>query len=296
MDPEVERLLRILGFKDPQEKDMKIKIIAMQYRRMSKIKHPDKPGGVKEEFQELKAAYEKLGDIITASPQEDRKDEEETNAREIFKRYNFSKENTDSITISILTKMVKHWEAVLNEKFGEPIDRTEEVAGNNNGKQWIDQAFKDETEQDTSKVFITMWRKEKKDKSTILIQCEHSKQFLNVAYVTNVIPLIYAEAVNNMKKSDKAKAVTSSPRVTRTSAKKVGTLFACKICEFETKNVGKLNIHMKEFHMKKPAQKFKEAILSFLPNTTTEITVIPTNLPKPVDEYMGPNRTPIRAH
>ena len=181
MDPEVERLMRILGFQDPQMEDMKIKIIAKQFRKMSKVKHPDKPGGVTEEFQELRAAYEKLGDIITSSPQEDPKDDEETNAREIFKRYNFAKENTDSITISILTKMVSHWEAVFNEKFGEPIDRTEEVSGTNNGKQWIDQAFKDDSEPDTAKVYITMWQKEKKEKSTILIQCEQSKEFLNVA-------------------------------------------------------------------------------------------------------------------
>ena len=58
MDPEVERLLRILGFEDPGEKHMKMRIVSSQYRRMSLIKHPDKPGGTKEDFQILKAAYE----------------------------------------------------------------------------------------------------------------------------------------------------------------------------------------------------------------------------------------------
>ena len=53
--------------------------------------------------------------------------------------------------------MVKHWDEVLDEKFGAPIDRTDEESGTNIGKQWVAQAFKDETETEVvAKVFITM--------------------------------------------------------------------------------------------------------------------------------------------
>ena len=103
-----------------------------------------------------------------------------------------AKENVESITIFLETKIVKQWEAVLTEKFGSPIDRTQEENGINNGKQWIDQAFKPEMEPNTSKVYITVWKKDKKEKSTMLIQCESSKQYLNVSYVSDVIPVIYA--------------------------------------------------------------------------------------------------------
>ena len=132
--------------------------------KLSLVRHPDKPGGTKEGFQELNAAYEKLGEIIQNIPQADLDDKEETCARETFKRYNFAKENIESITIFIETKMVKQWEGVLNEKFGLPIDRTEEANGKNNGKQWIDEAYKLESETLASKVYITLWKKEKKSK------------------------------------------------------------------------------------------------------------------------------------
>ena len=295
MDPEVERLLRILGFEDPGEKHMKMRIVSSQYSRMSLTKHPDKPGGTKEDFQILKAAYEKLGDIIGNTPQQDLDDKEETDARETFKRYNFAKENIESITIFIETKMVKHWEDVLNDKFGCPIYRTEEVTGNNNGKQWIDNAFKVETEPIASKVYITVWKKEKKGKSTMLIQCESSRQFLNVSYVTDVIPVMYGEAVELMKKSStssimktrKAKSVSNSPRVSK-STKKPGNLFPCKICDFESNSVGKLNVHMKASHMKKPAPKIKEAILSInkSQSVSSEITIIPSNITKAIHCYI----------
>ena len=157
MDPEVNALMKILGFVNPEMSDLKMKIITSQYRRMSLIKHPDK-GGSKEDFQELNKAYEKLGKIINKTPQEDPEDREETNARDLFKTFNFSKENVESITIFIETSMVKHWETVLTEKFGDPTDRTEEVTGKNNGKQWVDQAYKEDTaDQKASKVFTTIW-------------------------------------------------------------------------------------------------------------------------------------------
>ena len=69
MDPEIERLLTVLGFKNPSMKDMKMKTITSQWRRMSLVKHPDK-GGRKEEFQELMEAYEKLGKKIEETPQD----------------------------------------------------------------------------------------------------------------------------------------------------------------------------------------------------------------------------------
>ena len=193
MNSEVERLLIVLGFEHPGVEHMKMRIVSTQYRKMSLIKHPDKPGGTKEGFQELNAAYERLGVIIENTPQEDLDDKEETNARETFKRYNFAEENIESITIFLETKMAKHWESTLNEKFGFPIDRTQD--GINNGKQLIDEAYKPENEPDAAKVYITMWKKDKKERSTMLIQCESSRQYLNVSTVCNVIPVIYAEAI-----------------------------------------------------------------------------------------------------
>ena len=297
MDPEVNTLMKILGFVNPEMSDLKMKTITSQYRRMSLIKHPDK-GGRKEDFQELNRAYEKLGKIINKTPQEDPDDKEETNARDLFKTFNFSKENVESITIFIETNMVKHWETVLTEKFGDPIDRTEEVTGKNNGKQWIDQAFVEGTTcKEASKVYITMWNKKLKGRSTMLIQCEKSKQYLNVCFVNRVIPTIYAEAVEHSKKETtsvkkrvKLQSISLSPKVRRSSRKNIKT-FSCKSCDFETANIGTLNTHMKSIHTKetvnkilKPVMSLSKSLSQLLPVLNTE--VIPVTIDKSIKCYI----------
>ena len=259
MDPEVARLLLILGFVNPHVKDMKMKIVTPQFRRMSLKKHPDKPGGTTEDFQELFDAYEKLGRIIANDEELD--DVDETKARAAFNEFNFSKENIYSITIFIQTGMVKFWEKVLSEKFTGPIDRTEEVTGKNNGKQWVDEAFKIDNEENPSKMYITLWQKKNNEHSTLLIQSEKSRQFLNVSYVTKVIPTLYDDALDFMKKEGltnsgekrgKVGTLVMTPRVTRSNRKTV-TMFPCKVCEYVAKNITQLNNHMKSNHKKNAA-------------------------------------------
>ena len=302
MDPEIVRLLLVLGFKKPEMGHMKMNIIASQYKKMALIKHPDKKGGKKEDFQELLAAYEKLGHIVIETTQDDPNDAEETNAREIFKKYNFAKENIDSITIFIETNMVKHWDEVLTENYGAPIDRTDEESGTNNGKQWVDQAFKDETETEVvAKVFITMWNKKRKEKSTMLVQCEQSKQFLNVAYVNNVIPILFAEAVEHQKKETpsisakkrvQTKSVSKSPQL-RKSTKKLPKTFPCKTCDFQATNVSLLNKHNKASHMKEPANTTLKSVFSItrslsqlLPSLNTEVIAVKSVISEPLKCYI----------
>ena len=118
MDPNVSKWLIILGFLSPDMKYMKMTILSSQWRRMTLSKHPDKPGGSKEEFQELMNAYENLGKIIEQNPPDDLDDQEEVKARKAFRDVNFTTENISSITIHIATNMVKHWEVVLTDKLG----------------------------------------------------------------------------------------------------------------------------------------------------------------------------------
>ena len=107
-------------------------------------------------------------------------------------------------------------------------------------------------------MFVTLWHKPKKEQSTMLIQAENSCQFLNVSYVTNVVPKLYDHALELFeketpslanKKKAKGKAL-QSPRVTRTT-KKVGNTLSCKLCVFASKNVSLLNEHMISVHKKK---------------------------------------------
>ena len=188
----------------------------------------------------------------------------------------------------IETDMVRHWEDVLTEKFGEPVDRTDEATGKNNGKQWIDKAFKVETETETSQVSITMWNKKNKEKSTMLIQCEQSKHFMNMSFVQNAIPIIYAEAMEHKKKENPQlsnkkrsnnKSVGKSPRMTR-STKKVPKEFACKVCDFKSTNLKVYNMHAKNAHVKEPVSKMLGPMMSLtkslsqlLPKSTQVVSV-----------------------
>ena len=260
MDPQVLKWLRIMGF-DCEVIDMKhlkMKTLDSQWRKMTLLKHPDKPGGKKEDFQELMDAYENLGKIIEETIPEDLQDMEEVNARKAFKDVNFTAENVSSITINIDTNMFKSWEFILTEKLGEPNDRS----GKNNGKQWVDEAFKADKEEKTSKVYITVWNKEKNEKSTMLIQAEKSHHYLNVSYVTKVIPKLYENVLDHFEKEnvavvDNKKAPKSKPlqsptkgKRTRTS-RKVGNTPSCKLCVFSAKNISQLNDHMVSIHKKR---------------------------------------------
>ena len=258
MDPQVLKWLKIMGFEEMDVKCLKMKMLDSQWRKMTLLRHPDKPGGKKEDFQELMEAYENLGKIIEETIPEDLQDKEEVNARKAFKDVNFTTENVSSITINIDTKMVKSWEEVLTEKLGDPTDRSKET-GKNNGKQWIDEAFKVEKDEKYSKVYITLWNKDKKEKSTILIQAEKSHHYLNVSYVTNVIPKLYEKAldhfekenpaVTNAKKPAKPRALQSPTKGKRTrTSRKVGNTPSCKLCVFAAKSVSHLNDHMISIH------------------------------------------------
>ena len=60
-------------------------------------KHPDKPGGITSEFQMLRDAYNKIGEIIQNTAQNDVNDVEETLARKLFKETNLEKINAGGL-------------------------------------------------------------------------------------------------------------------------------------------------------------------------------------------------------
>ena len=261
MDSQVLKWLTIMGLEMSEAKHLKMKTLTSQWRKMTLLKHPDKPGGKNEDFLELMEAYENLGKIIEETVPEDSNDMDEVSARKAFKDVNFTTENISSITVNIDTHMVKSWEEILTEKLGNPTDRTKE-AGKNHGKQWIDESFKVDKGEKASKVYITLWNKEKKEKSTMLIQAEKSRHYLNVSYVSNVIPKMYEEVLDhienensgcvNNKKAAKNKPLQSPTKGKRTrTSRKVGNTPSCKICVFAAKSISQLNDHMISVHKKK---------------------------------------------
>ena len=165
MDTETQCLLSVLGFQDGMECLPQMKTLTTQFRRRSLIVHPDRPGGVKETFQELLDAFQRVGNLISNTEQTDQEDDEETKARKTFKEFNFAKKNTFSFTIFIQSNEFESWEEVLTEKCGEPIDRTDD----NNGKQWTFEGHEVD-DHPVSKMSITLWHKQNSVSSTMLIQ------------------------------------------------------------------------------------------------------------------------------
>ena len=100
MDSEMMKYLIILGFKEEDIKEVPtMKTVLMYWRRKAPRCHPDK-GGVKEEFQKLQDALNKVGDMINELSKNN-DDEEEVFARKLFNDFNLEKENSNSFKILI---------------------------------------------------------------------------------------------------------------------------------------------------------------------------------------------------
>ena len=170
-----------------------MKELTKNFYRQSMIHHPDRNTGVKEKFQELLNAYHRVGDLIeTSKDSTGEEDDEEKSARDLFRKYNFEKENMYTFTVFLENDSSFVWDEVLTDNYGQPIDRTK----TNNGKQWTIQDFKCNNEENvSSKVFLTKYHMPKSDKgrTKILVQAEKCKQFLNISFVTNVLPILYRE-------------------------------------------------------------------------------------------------------
>ena len=62
-DTEFWTFLRILGFQEVS-KCPKMKDVVKMFRRTALKKHPDKPGGSTQEFQQLQEAFKKAGQYL----------------------------------------------------------------------------------------------------------------------------------------------------------------------------------------------------------------------------------------
>ena len=109
-----------------------MKELNAQYRKLSLVRHPDKPGGTKEDFQELLNAYHAIGRLIEEGINENPADNDEVVARNLFKQFNFEKENSYSFTISIKNCEYLSWEKVFTNHYGAPIDKS----ATHNGKKF----------------------------------------------------------------------------------------------------------------------------------------------------------------
>ena len=94
-ESDLKRVLEVLGFMDLQSVPPMKEAVKM-FRKMALRKHPDKPGGSKEQFQNLQEAFYRIGSIIEAhnrqksEPSEVDDDYEENMAKKLFKDFYLS--------------------------------------------------------------------------------------------------------------------------------------------------------------------------------------------------------------
>merc|ERR1712015_499170 len=92
MDSEFWTFLRVLGFQEEGSGCPKMKDVVKMFRRTALKKHPDKPGGSTQEFQQLQEAFRKAGQFLEkAKPPKnvgkEEEDAEENAARRLFKEF-----------------------------------------------------------------------------------------------------------------------------------------------------------------------------------------------------------------
>ena len=87
------------------------KFVTTKYKLQSKVTHPDKPGGVKEDFQELLEAYRRVIKYL----EEETDEYEEDFEAEFFKRHNFMKECSSSYVVYIQEQYTNSWKKVLEK-------------------------------------------------------------------------------------------------------------------------------------------------------------------------------------
>ena len=233
LNRETMKNLRILGF--PEDTLPKMKELRKRYLELSLIRHSDK-GGTDEDFQELLHAYNSIGKIIEKSKNLDNEDHEEDEARKKFKESNFEKINKTSVTIKILSAHVKVWDRVFTEKYGNPS-----VNDANSSKQWS--VPYEISQGDKGIIKVTIWNLNKKKQSTMLIQGEHMKQYLNISFAENAVPKLFTEVLTRVPQRIEGNEEANLRRNLRQNVKR-----PCKKCTMVFTTVSELNKHVLSQH------------------------------------------------
>ena len=136
--------------------EITIKYITSKYKKMAKIRHPDREGGETGDFQNLQDAYKRL---IKHFEGKENSDEEINYEKEFFMRNNFMKECKSSVVVYVQDSLAENWMKVFQKHL-----KTHKIEGNSH------YIFK------TASITVTLYVKPKKDpRSKIHIQGNDQK-------------------------------------------------------------------------------------------------------------------------
>ena len=145
--------------------------VTAKFRKLAKVRHPDKEGGNTGDFQVLKNSYEKIIKFIEeTSNQEDDQDVE----TDFFMKNNFMKECTASYIVYIQDNLADEWQNVLERHLGiHKVDNIKVIFKN-------------------GEITITLYKKPKKDpRSKLHIQSKN--QAKNLDFILDSLSKFYFE-------------------------------------------------------------------------------------------------------
>ena len=193
----IEEALMILEFLDVN-KLPKLKEIQKQFRKLSKVRHPDRNGGTKEatsDFQKLLDAYQVAGKAAErVKPEDD--DQEEVIAQQMFKEFQFNSAKINSQSITIKTEKAKNscWMEILTTNLGQPTNQ------GNHGKKFV---LVDKCDENPKHIFLTLYHT-----GSLLIQAEYNLQSMNIHFLNCHLKDFYIQVYNQEKLKQKIKTLS----------------------------------------------------------------------------------------
>ena len=174
MDSKEQMKKDLETLKIDESQDITKQYVTAKYKRLAKEIHPDRPGGVTSDFQELLNAYRRIIKHLEEKDEEDEEIKEEDYETEFFKKHNFMKKCSASYIVYIQEKFVERWRKVLDRHIVfQKMDKIRVI-------------YK------TGDITITLYQKPKKDPRSKL-HIQSGDQGKNLDFILEKLSMFYRE-------------------------------------------------------------------------------------------------------
>ena len=252
MTQEYREDLVILEIDFDENENPSIRFVNLKFKKLALIKHPDKPGGTKEEFQVLINAYRRVIKYLEETDSQkanyDEANDEAHYEKEFFMRSNFPRENKTGFTVILQNDLSDEWKEILKKNHGD---------GENLPSGGI--MFKN------GNITVTLYIKPKRDRKT-KVHVQSGSQDANVGYVFNDLPLLFKQVL--VLKDGKSPRI-EQPKLLEGEMKKKATprkaTVKCDQCRFKSSMI-QMKMHIKNMHTKR-ATRASKRLHDFTPAT-----------------------------
>ena len=159
-----------------ESQDLNFKYLTAKYKKLAKLRHPDREGGNTEEFQKLSNAYCRFIKYIENNQKNEPFEETERDFEtEFFMKHNIMKKCSASYVVYIQDDLVDQWRMILEKHIVvHKIDKGKSI-------------FK------TGEITITLYIRPKKDPRSKL-HIQSGDQQKNMEFILEKLSMFYREA------------------------------------------------------------------------------------------------------